>query len=95
MQITKELLDKIAHLARLEYDEKDSAKMMEDMSAIVSWIEKLNEINTEGVEPLTSMSQEINSLREDIPSEPMKVDDALKNAPEKDSNYFRVPKFLD
>jgi aspartyl-tRNA(Asn)/glutamyl-tRNA(Gln) amidotransferase subunit C len=41
------------------------------------------------------MSQEINSLREDIPSEPMKVDDALKNAPEKDSNYFRVPKFLD
>jgi aspartyl-tRNA(Asn)/glutamyl-tRNA(Gln) amidotransferase subunit C len=46
MQITKELLDKIAHLARLEYDEKDSAKMMEDMSAIVSWIEKLNEINT-------------------------------------------------
>ena len=95
MQITKELLDKIAHLARLEYDEKDADRMMKDMSAIVTWIEKLKEIDTTGVEPLTSMGHEINALREDSPSEPMSADAALKNAPDKDANHFRVPKVLD
>ena len=65
MEINRATLDKIAHLARLEFDEKEAAQMMKDMTEIVTWVEKLNEINTDGVEPLTSMSHEVNSLRED------------------------------
>jgi len=95
MKIDRPLLDKIAHLARLEFDEKDAEKMMRDMSAIVDWVEKLKEVDTEGVEPLTTMSHEINALREDEVKEHLPHDRALRNAPQKDADYFRVPKVLD
>ena len=65
MEIRRELLDKIAHLSRLEFEEKDAEKMMKDMTAIVDWVEKLSEVDTTGVEPLTTMSHEVNALRED------------------------------
>jgi aspartyl-tRNA(Asn)/glutamyl-tRNA(Gln) amidotransferase subunit C len=95
MKIDREALDKIAHLSRLEFDEKDAEKMMQDMTNIVNWVEKLNEVNTEGVEPLTTMSHEINAFREDKVSEQLSREDALKNAPKSDSEYFRVPKVLE
>ena len=95
MKIDRPLLDKIAHLSRLEFDEKDAEKMIADMSAIVSWVEKLKEVNTDGVEPLTTMSHEINSLREDEVKPHLSHDRALKNAPKKDDDYFRVPKVLE
>jgi len=95
MKIDRPLLDKIAHLARLEFDEKDAEKMMRDMSEIVDWVEKLNEVNTDGVERLTSMSHEINTLREDEVKDHLDHDRALKNAPKKDDDYFRVPKVLE
>ena len=95
MKITRELLDKIAHLARLELNEQDAEKMMQDMTAIVDWMEKLNEVDTEGIEPLTSMSHEINALREDEVKNTLDHQDVLKNAPKKDLDYFRVPKVLD
>jgi aspartyl-tRNA(Asn)/glutamyl-tRNA(Gln) amidotransferase subunit C len=89
MKIDRNLLDKIAHLSRLEFDEKDAEKMMKDMTAIVDWVEKLKEVDTEGVEPLTTMSHEVNVLRD------LSHDRALRNAPKKDSDYFRVPKVLE
>jgi len=95
MKIDRSLLDKIAHLSRLEFDEKDAEKMMQDMTAIVEWVEKLKEVNTDGVEPLTTMSHEINALREDEVKEHLSHERALKNAPKKDSDYFRVPKVLE
>ena len=95
MQIDRALLDKIAHLSRLEFDEKGAEKMMKDMSAIVTWVEQLNEVNTDGVEPLTTMSHEINVLREDEVKPHLSHEDALRNAPKKDSDYFRVPKVLE
>ena len=95
MQIDRALLDKIAHLSRLEFDEKDAEKMMKDMSAIVTWVEKLKEVNTDGVEPLTTMSHEVNALREDEVKPHLPHEDALRNAPKKDSDYFRVPKVLE
>lgn len=95
MNIDHPLLDKIAHLARLEFDEKDADKMIKDMSAIVSWVEKLNEVNTDGVEPLTTMSHEINALRDDEVKPHLPHEQALKNAPAKDADYFRVPKVLE
>ena len=95
MKIDKETLEKIAHLARLEFDEKDAGKMMQDMTNMVNFVEKLNEVDTTGVEPLTTMSHEINALREDEVKPHLPHQEALKNAPKKDADYFRVPKVLE
>ncbi len=95
MQIDRALLDKIAHLSRLEFDEKDAEKMMKDMTAIITWVEQLNAVDTEGVEPLTTMSHEINALREDVVLPHLPHERALLNAPRKDADYFRVPKVLE
>lgn len=95
MKIDRALLEKMAHLSRLEIDEKDAEKMMQDMTAIVDWVEKLKEVDTTGVEPLTTMSFEINSLREDKVQPHLNHERALEGAPKADSDYFRVPKVLD
>lgn len=95
MKIDRNLLNKMAHLSRLEIDEKDAEKTMEDMTAIVEWVEKLNEVDTTGIEPLTTMSFEINSLREDKVSSHLDHKKALGVAPNADVDYFRVPKVLD
>ncbi|KEO74765.1 Asp-tRNA(Asn)/Glu-tRNA(Gln) amidotransferase subunit GatC [Anditalea andensis] len=95
MKIDTNTLKKIAHLARLEFDEKGAEKMTADMSQILDWVEKLNEVDTEGVEPITTMSSEINVLREDKRGIHLPHEDALKNAPQKDSDYFRVPKVIE
>jgi aspartyl-tRNA(Asn)/glutamyl-tRNA(Gln) amidotransferase subunit C len=95
MQIDKATLEKIAHLARLEFDEKNTEKMLSDMNGILTFVEKLNEVNTDGIQPLTTMSHEINVLRDDEVKPPLTHDRALKNAPRKDADYFRVPKVLE
>lgn len=95
MEINRATLDKIAHLARLEFGEEDAEKMMKDMNEILSWVEKLKTVNTDGIEPLTSMSQEINVLREDKVQGQLPHDDALSQAPAKDDTYFRVPKVVE
>ncbi len=95
MQVDKETLNKIAHLARLEFDEKDTEKMVNELGNIISFVEKLNEVNTDGVAPLTTMSHEINSLREDEVKSHLSHENALRNAPKRDKDYFRVPKVLE
>ena len=95
MKIDRPLLDKIAHLSRLEFDEKDADKIMKEMSGIITWVEQLNEVDTNGVEPLTTMSHEINALREDVVNPHLPHEKALLNAPKKDADYFRVPKVLE
>lgn len=95
MKIDKETLQKIAHLSRLELDEKNTEKMLEDMNGILAFVEKLNEVNTDGVEPLTTMSLEVNALREDEVTTHLPHAEALKNAPKKDNDYFRVPKVME
>jgi aspartyl-tRNA(Asn)/glutamyl-tRNA(Gln) amidotransferase subunit C len=95
MSIDKQTLDKLAHLARLEYDEKDSEKMLADLNSMVAFVEKLKEVDTTGVEPLTTMSYEINALREDVVKDQLERARALSNAPKKDSQFFRVPKVLE
>ncbi len=95
MKIDKETLHKIAHLSRLEIDEKNEEEMLKDLSEIITWVEQLNEVDTEGIEPLTNMSQETNVFREDVVKGHLDHERALKNAPKKDDDYFRVPKFLE
>lgn len=95
MSLDKETLKRIAHLARLNFDEKTDQAMLNSMREILDWVEKLNEVDTENVEPLTHMATEVNILREDIVGTHLKHEDALKNAPKKDSDYIRVPKVLE
>jgi aspartyl-tRNA(Asn)/glutamyl-tRNA(Gln) amidotransferase subunit C len=95
MKIDKASIKKIAHLARLEFDESSAEKMSKDMSQILDWVEQLNEVDTTGVAPLTTMSSEVNVMREDQVGTHLDHEAALKNAPKRDSDYFRVPKVLD
>lgn len=94
MEISDSLVDHIANLAKLEFNDSEKEAIRQDMSKIVNFMSKLNEIDTENVEPLMFMSHEINVLREDIPAVTVTKEEALKNAPKKDSDYFRIPKVL-
>lgn len=94
MKITEEVVDHIAHLARLEFTGDSKKAIMEDMDNIVGFMDKLSEVETEGVEPLIFMSEEINVLREDEAKVSISQKEALKNAPKHDSDYFRIPKVL-
>lgn len=95
MKIDTNTLKKIAHLARLEFDEESAEKMTKDMTQILDWVEKLNEVDTSNVEPLTTMSSEENVMREDVVGPHLDHEKGLKNAPQRDSDYFRVPKVME
>jgi len=95
MKIDKETIKKIAHLARLEFDEKGVEKMSKDMTQILDWVEQLEEVDTTDVEPLTTMSEEVNVFRKDEVVDQITREEALKNAPKTDGEYFRVPKVLE
>ncbi len=94
MKITEETVDHIAHLARLEFTGESKVAIMEDMQNIIGFMDKLSEVDTEGIEPLIFMSDEINVLREDVAEVSVTQKEALKNAPKHDSDYFRIPKVL-
>ena len=95
MNIDKATLHKMAHLSRLEIQQQDEERLVNEMSNMVTFVEKLNELDTDGVEPLTSMSHEVNALREDEVKGHLDHDQALGSAPRKDDTYFRVPKVLE
>lgn len=95
MKITEDIIDHIAHLARLEFKGEQKTAIQGDMEKIITFMEKLSEVPTENVEPLIFMTDEYNRLREDIPQVTLTQEDALKNGPKKDSDYFRIPKVLD
>jgi len=94
MEIDKDTLKKVAHLARVEVPEGKEDELVADLQKILTWVEKLKSLDTEGVEPLVSMSQEINMLREDIVIKSLSKKDGLKNAPKHDDVFFQVPKVL-
>jgi aspartyl-tRNA(Asn)/glutamyl-tRNA(Gln) amidotransferase subunit C len=95
MKISEEIVDHIAHLARLEFEGDKKQAILNDMENIVSFMDKLSEVDTENVEPLIFMNDEYNKLRDDVAKVTVTQDEALKNAPKKDSDYFRIPKVLD
>ena len=88
-------VDQIAHLARLEFDAQAKEEIANDMNRMLSFVDKLNELNTDNVEPLIYMTQEQNILRPDVPEKTISQKEALKNAPKKDSDYFKAPKVID
>lgn len=95
MKISEETVNHIAHLARLEFEGQAKKDIQQDMENIIGFMDKLQEVSTENVEPLIFMTHEINRLREDTPANTVSQEEALKNAPKKDSDYFRIPKVLD
>ncbi|NCA22319.1 MAG: Asp-tRNA(Asn)/Glu-tRNA(Gln) amidotransferase subunit GatC [Crocinitomicaceae bacterium] len=95
MKITDEIVDHIAHLSRLEFKGFDKEAIKNDMEKIIDFMDKLSELPTQNVEPLIFMSEEVNRLRDDVPAETITHEEALRNAPKKDSDYFRIPKVLD
>lgn len=95
MNIDKESLQKIAHLSRLELPESAEKEMMDSLNSVLTWMEELNEINTDNVKPLIHMSLEVNALREDKVIPNISREQGLKNAPKQDGEYFRVPKVME
>jgi len=95
MTIDEETVEKIAHLARLELTGEEKLHMIEDMNKILGFMDKLNEIDTTGVEPLVYMTSEVNNMREDVVKQEITHEDALLNAPKHDDEYFLVAKVID
>ena len=94
MKIDKKIVDKLADLSKLEFDDKSREEIINDLNKMLAFVEKLNEVDTANVEPLIYMTDEVNVLREDDVHHDITQKDALKNAPKKDSDYFKVPKVL-
>ena len=94
MQIDNALVDRLAELSKLEFDNAEKERIKGDLQGILDLIEKLNEVNTDGVQPMIYMNEEVNVLREDVVKGEVPKADALLNAPQKDSDYFRVPKVI-
>ena len=95
MQVDFPLVDKIATLARLEFSGEEKEQIRGDLEKILTFVEKLNELDTDNVDPLIYVTDETNVVREDEVKKLASHEDALRNAPKKDSDYFRVPKVID
>lgn len=94
MEVNDLLVENLAKLARLRFDEGEKSEIRADLQQMISFIEKLNEVNTEGVQPLLHMSSNTNILREDIVGGSISRKEGLKNAPDADGTFFRVPKVI-
>ena len=94
MEVTDAMVDKLAHLSRLEFNEADKAAIKNDLQRMVSFVEKLDELDLKGTEPLLHMSTNVNILREDEVKGSIPCEEALKNAPEHDDKFFKVPKVI-
>jgi aspartyl-tRNA(Asn)/glutamyl-tRNA(Gln) amidotransferase subunit C len=95
IKVTDDLVDKLAHLARLEFENEAKEEIKKDMQQILEFVEKLNELNTDDVAPLVYMNSETNKLREDVPLQTVSHKEALMNAPKHDTDYFKVPKVVE
>lgn len=94
MAVTKDDVKKIAELARLEFDENELNDYTKEMNKILEYVEKLNKLDTTNVKPLSHPIENENIFREDILKKSTSTIEALKNAPDKTSEYFKVPKVI-
>jgi len=95
MIIDKDTVEKVATLARLELAEDEKDKMIQDMSKILDFMAKLNELDTTGVEPLIYMTDEVNVLREDVVKQEITTEEGLENSPKHTDEYFLVAKVIE
>ena len=95
MKIDKNTINKIARLSRIKLDDKESEDYINDLNSILDWVEQLNEVNTENVEPLSNISSSILPKREDVSKDVNSSDEILENAPDKLEGFFAVPKVVE
>jgi aspartyl-tRNA(Asn)/glutamyl-tRNA(Gln) amidotransferase subunit C len=94
MEVNDDLIENLAKLSHLTFNEQEKKEIKADLQEMIAFIEKLQEVNTEGVEPLLHMSSNVNMLRDDVVRGSVSRDEALKNAPDTDGTFFRVPKVI-
>ena len=94
MSVSKEDVEKIAKLAKLKFSDEELENFTPQMNEILNYMDKLNELDTENVEPLSHPVEQINVFRDDKLKQSIPTEDALKNAPSKDEQFFKVPKVI-
>jgi aspartyl-tRNA(Asn)/glutamyl-tRNA(Gln) amidotransferase subunit C len=95
MSITQQHVDYVAHLSRLALSEDEKERFAQQLDEILDAVDKLNELNTEGVEPLVHMGPERNVTREDTERSSLSRENVLSNAPDQAKHCFKVPQILD
>jgi aspartyl-tRNA(Asn)/glutamyl-tRNA(Gln) amidotransferase subunit C len=95
MKITKQEVEHVAALARLELSEQEKELLTSQLSNILTYVEKLNELDTKGVEPTAHVLDIKNVMRDDVPEESLSQERALANAPEKATGHYKVPKIIE
>jgi len=94
MEVNNALVEKLANLSRLRFDDTQKESIKADLQSMIQFVEKLNELDTTGVEPLLHMSDNVNILREDEVKDSINRTEGLKNAPVQDGVFFKVPKVI-
>jgi len=94
MEVSDKMIDNLAHLARLRFNEEEKASIKTDLQKMIAFVEQLKEIDTTGIEPLLHMSETANILRDDLIKGSVSCPEALQNAPLKDPQFFKVPKVI-
>jgi len=94
MEVTGALVDKLAHLSRLEFDAAEKEEIKKDLQRMITFVEKLDELDLKGTEPLLHMSANVNVLRDDEVTGSISREEGLKNAPAHDDKFFKVPKVI-
>ena len=93
--IERKDVDHVARLARLALTDAELEKMREQLNGILSYIEKLNALDTASVEPTSHAVPVVNVMRDDEPGECLPRDEALRNAPDRAGEFFRVPRIIE
>jgi aspartyl-tRNA(Asn)/glutamyl-tRNA(Gln) amidotransferase subunit C len=91
MEITNELVDNLANLSKLSFDTEARSEIRNDLQKMVGFIEQLQTVDTNGIEPLLHMGDAVNILRQDMVQGSIQRDEALLNAPLADDAFFKVP----
>lgn len=94
MQVNDALIDKLSRLAMLQFNDAEREEIKSDLEKMIGFVDKLKELDTTGVDPLLHMSAHSDVLREDIPGNMVSREQALKNAPQHDGVYFKVPRAI-
>jgi aspartyl-tRNA(Asn)/glutamyl-tRNA(Gln) amidotransferase subunit C len=95
MKIDEQIVNKIAGLAKLTFEGNEKTRIIQNMNNMLDFVDKLSEVNTDGVAPLIHMTEDENIFREDVAHTSINQKEALLNAPKKDSTYFKIPKVLE
>ena len=94
IKVDNKLISDLSKLAKLKFDKIAAKKIKSELKIILGFVDAISKINTNNIDPLIYMSDEVNILRPDKISDKISQKNALKNAPEKDSDYFKVPTVL-